>query len=261
MIGEPEMVEGTGGELPSDVLSDSDDGPAKANASWSGRPWVWAVGGIAVASAVWATVLHGVGSTTPDLHGYHLGGNPCAGSALGPLEDAVGKRSFAASDASVSQGPALDKVACVLSSNSPAGDGWVTDYAVTVTVELHKKTDPRAEFENVRDARASTVPGASRDGTAVLAVTGTDTTSADDVHPVAGVGDEAYFLDSRASAQTLQVLHGGAVLSLQITGYSRWNGPTGSPADPDGAPDTSDLSDLRPAMTAAMRHLMASLAS
>lgn len=260
MISEPEMSDEQGGEPPGDLLSDADDRDTATAAARKPRPWLWAVGGIAVASAVWATVMYGGGATAPDLHGYHLGGNVCGSGALSPLKDAVGVRDFAVSEATVSSGPALDKLSCVLSAAPPFRDGWVTSYTVSVSVELHKKTDPRAEFENTGHVRLSTLPGAGA-GNQMIAVAETGLVSGADVHPVTGVGDEAYLLAPRASDQSLEVLNGGAVLVLQVSGFSQWNGSDESRTNSGDPPEGPDLSRLRPAMTVAMRHLMASMAS
>ncbi|NUS10454.1 MAG: hypothetical protein HOY69_03430 [Streptomyces sp.] len=261
MISEPEMSDETGGGAPpGDLLADSGEAPAAVRQP---RPWVWALGGIAVASAVWAAALHGTGDgTAPDLHGYHLDGNPCADGTLASLKDAVGVPDFAASDATVTNGPALDELSCVLMTATASDQGWATSYTVSVTVELHKKTDPRAEFENARHTRVLTLPGGGANGNAAVAVagTGTDATSAADVHPVAGVGDEAYLLTPSGSGQTLEVLNGGAVLTLQVSGYTQWNS-SGAAAGADDPPVEPDLTRLRPAMTTAMRHLMTSLSS
>ena len=260
MISEPEMSGEPGGDPPSDLLS-SDEPDTATAAVRRPRPWLWAVGGIAAASAVWAAVLHGTGGTTPDLHGYHLSGNPCGGSTLNPLKDAVDARDFTASDAKVSNGPAVDKLSCVLITGSSAGDGWATTYSVSVSVELHKETDPRAEFENTRHSRLSTLPGDGTGGNTLIAFTDSGFASAADVHPVTGVGDEGYLVTPRAPSQTLEILHGGAVLTLQVSGYNQWNSSSESAEAPGLSPKEPDLTRLRPAMTTAMRHLMTFLAS
>ncbi|MBY8882671.1 hypothetical protein [Actinacidiphila acidipaludis] len=263
MIGEPEMSDVAGNEPPGELLSDADGGAAGDGGTRRARPWLWAAGGIAVASAVWAAALHVSGGTAPDLHGYHLAGNPCDGAALNALTTALSGNDFTASDATLSSGPALDTVSCVLNATEPPGHGWATDYTVTVSVELHKRTDPRAEFENPRHARVSNVPSRRTNASAILAVgAGGDSASADQVHPVSGVGDEAYFVEPLPSHQSLAVLSGGAVLTLQVNAYSRWNTP-GTEPDGGGSPPqpAPDLTRFRPAMTTAMRHLMTSLAS
>jgi hypothetical protein len=261
VISEPEMSDGAGSGLTGDLLSSS-SGPGGGTAVVRRpRPWLWAAGGVVVASAVWATVLHGTGGTGPDLHGYHLSGNPCSGDALKPLKDAVGRRDFAASSATVSKGPALDELSCVLTTVSSADDGWAATYTISVSIDLHKKTDPRAEFENSRDAQVSSLPGGGTDGSERVALAGSGFTSATDVHPLTGVGDEGYLLTPRGPGQTIEVLHGGAVLTLQISGYTQWNGSDQSAADTGDPPKDPDLTHLRPAMTTAMRHLMTDLAS
>lgn len=268
VISEPEMSETGGGGLPGDPLGDSGDpaperAPAQtAAADPKGRPWVWVAGAVVATSALWAAALPiGEGGARPDLHGYHLSGNPCGGDVLAALEDAVGAPGFAASDATVSRGPALDKASCVLSGQAPDGGGWATNYTLSVSVELHKRTDPRPEFEDTRRAQVSTLPGGSHGSGVLVAVAESGYSSARDVRPVTGVGDDAYLLEPRASDQILKVLHGGAVLTLQVSGYSGWNGPGTSSADSGTPPPEPDLTRLRPALTTAMRHLMTTLAS
>ncbi|MFG1805034.1 hypothetical protein [Streptomyces sp. NPDC049040] len=254
------MTDERGSDLPGDLLSSTGDPGSGTTAVRKARPWLWTVGGIVLTSAVWATIMQGTGSTAPDLHGYHLSGNPCSGAALNPLKSAVGTRSFAASNATVSKGPALDRLSCVLTTASRAGDGWATTYTISVSIDLHKKTDPRAEFENSRDAQVSSLPGGGAGDSPMIAVADSGFTSAADVHPVTGVGDEGYLLTPRGPGQTLEVLHGGAILTLQITGYTEWNGPDQPATDAGDPPKEPDLTHLRPAMTTAMRHLMTSLA-
>lgn len=263
MIGEPEMSDGSAGEPPGELLSSSREPAAGGVRGRKPRPWLWAVGGVAVASAVWAAVLHGNGGAAPDLHGYHLSGNPCSDDALDPLKGAVGVGDFTASNATVSNGPALDKLSCVLTSAPQDGDTWVTEYTIGVNVDLHKATDPRAEFENTRHARTSNLPGdmGGTVGNGLVAIVDSTFTSAADVHSVTGIGDDAYLLSSQPAAQTLEVLHGGAVLTLRITGYTQRNSATGTAANSGDAPEEPDLARLRPAMTATMHRLMAFLAS
>jgi hypothetical protein len=53
---------------------------------------------------------------------------------------------------------------------------------------------------------------------------------ADEVHPVPGIGGKAYVLEPSGSDRTLHLLDGGAAPSLQVSGYSRWNGTGTTPA-------------------------------
>jgi hypothetical protein len=125
---------------------------------------------------------------------------------------------------------------------------------VTVTVELHKKTDPRAEFDDQRALILPTLVPASR------------------VIRVPGLGDEAYFLVTDPDQIDLKVLHGGLVLQLAYTvnregtaesaliAVSPADGTTigestttGTPPDVTGA--------YRKPLIAAARNVLANLAS
>lgn len=253
MISEPEMPDEQGSDIPGDLLSGPGDPGTGAVGVRTPRGWLWGVGGVVVASAVWGAVMHGTGTSGPDLHGYHLSGNPCSSAAFDPLKKALGQRDFAVSNATVSKGPALDKLSCLLSTRSQSDDAGATTYSIYVSVDLHKKSDPRAEFENARDAKVSTLPG-NGEGNGML-FTDTGFTSAADVHPVTGIGDEAYLLTGDSTGQTLEVLHGGAVLTLQLSGYNDVG------VDSGASPEDLDLTRFRSTLTTTMRHLMTSLAS
>src|SRR5882757_9637222 len=87
MITEPEMADGSGQGRPGDVRSDADESP-RTGGGRRRRPWIWALGGIVVASAVWAAALRGTDyghTAAPDLHGYHLDDSPCTSYNLQPL--------------------------------------------------------------------------------------------------------------------------------------------------------------------------------
>jgi hypothetical protein len=250
MITEPEMSEEPGPARPADVL-DAERPSALAGAA--NRPWVWALGAVVATSAVWTAVLHGTGyghPAPPDLHGYHLGGNPCGGHNLTPLSDALRAGDFASFPAEIKKGPALDEASCSLTASSPSGNGWLTTYTVNVTVELHKKTDPRVEFEDRNHLQVDTLVPADP-GSGILATSGQGK-----VEPVPGLGDSAYLHTSGVSHQTLDALHGGAVFSLTIDASDGWNGPGLPPSETDGHPRLPDLGPLRPALQKAMRHLM-----
>ncbi|MFC4033110.1 hypothetical protein ACFO3J_16680 [Streptomyces polygonati] len=259
MITEPEMWDEPGAVGPGGPLGGSEH-PLPIEGLAGGfterRPWWWALGGVLGASAVWAAVLHGTGyghRPAPDLHGYHLIDSPCGGFNLKALTDAVHSTSYQASPTDLRRGPALDSAACTLTTVASAGNGWTSTYTVTVGVELHKKTDPRVEFED-RNHLESASLSAEEPGTLVVG-----TSPPDKVTSVAGLGDSAYLLTAGNSDQTLTVLHGGAVFSLQLSRYSNWNGPGIPPTDAELFRPTPV--DLGPALRAAMRHLMGVLSS
>lgn len=274
MITEPEMWEEPGPTVPGDLLSGADRPPPSPSPSpefLSGadrspsapgaekrRRWCWALGGIVAASAVWAGVLNGTGygrTPPPDVHGYHLGGTPCTSVDLGPLTDALAGGSFGSEPATLRKGPALDHAYCTMTSTSSTGDGWSTWYVITVTVDLHKKTDPRAEFEDTYD-RPDATP-AMQEISGYFLMPSADATT----RPYPGLGDLAY-ATSGATHQSLAVLHGGAVIHLTVDSGVAWVKADQPPAHPDGSPQRPLLVNtarLAPVLPETVRHLMSVL--
>jgi hypothetical protein len=213
---------------------------------------------VVATSAVWGAVLADIGRTSdrsPDLRGYRIPGNTCTTANLRPFTEALGLQRFDADPGIVLRGPVLDHVSCVLSGTASAGDGWITQYAATVTVDLHKKTDPRAEFEDA---------GRVRSPEHVVAGQGTyaSPTAPDVAKPVTGLGDMA-FSSLSDTRQAISVLDGDVVVSLAIDGIHQWQG-TGTPPATDGAllrPAEADTKFLRPALVPTMRQLMGALTS
>ncbi|WP_328915377.1 MULTISPECIES: hypothetical protein [unclassified Streptomyces] len=224
----------------SDVVADSRAEPRPP------RPWRWALGGAAVAAALCAGVLSlapdGWRDSTPDLHGYRLEANPCGGTKVFvPLARAVKAQDTTSGVASIARGTVLDRARCVWSASVPGKD-WSSTFTAVVGVELHRKTDPRAEFEDQRYWDAASLDRAER------------------ITPAKGVGDEAYLLVLPSGAQQLKVLHGGAVLTVTLSVTTIWSNP--ELADPDlilnGTP-TPALTPLRPALIASARTVLAAL--
>lgn len=242
MISEPELSGGPDGPGP-DVVGDvaEADGWGRALRG-ARRGWVWGVGGIVVASAAWAGGLqayHAHHATGPDLHGYALGASPCAGSTLKPLTDALKTDDAqAVSPAAVHLGEALDQIRCTLSAASPLPHGGTARYEVFVTIDLHKQTDPKAEFEDQHDLNP------------------VDISPVEATTTVPGLGDEAYLLTVSDQTRDLEVLDGGAVFTLTLTGYNKL------PVSDDTlnalhTPDVSaDVGRFQPAMVDAMREMM-----
>lgn len=243
MISEPELTGGPD-EGGAEVISDADRRPG---GGWSGagrRPWVWGVGGVLLASAVWAgglrvwTAQHG---GPPDLHGYVLGDSPCAGSTLGPLTSALhAQYSTAVTPAAARLGPALDQIRCSLAVGAPDGSGGTDSFDVFVTIDLHKRTDPRAEFEDQTQ------------------IDGSDLTPVKSVRKVTGLGDEAVAQTLSRLSEELKVLHGGAVFTLTLTGYSTDFVSDDTLGALHGGPKhvSSDVGRFEPALVEAMRNVM-----
>jgi len=258
VITEPEMVGEPEPERPADLLSDDAD---RRPLSWGAArrlPWVWALGGIVAASAVWAGLLQATGydhTAAPDLHGFHLTGSPCTSANMEPLTDVVSAGGFSVGSPSVRKGPALDHISCGLTSSIPYGDGWARSYALSVTFDLHKKTDPRAEFQDTYHAPVSSpTPEIIND---FVVLPGYDSVTR--AYP--GFGDLAYFTTS-VNYQALSVLYGGVVLSLSLDARNVWQGAGETPTLADGSPKRPfliDTTSLRPLIPRTMRHLMSVL--
>ncbi|WP_329201724.1 hypothetical protein [Streptomyces sp. NBC_01435] len=246
VISEPELVGEFGEAGAGDVVGGLDPRPAREPRPR--RPWLWALSGAVVASAVWAgaVYLYPSGDRKPDLHGYRLAGDLCpsvrlkaVGAAIAPKDDTPGL------DPELLNDPVLDRAECYLSLRSPAAkkpfsNRWSVDYSVGARVVLHKKTDPAAEFEATRGVTDSSI--------------GTDVK----VESVPNLGDSAYVLTQDDGAMELRVLEGGAVFSLSLSAYSQFNSDNGEVPSGEG-PDASDLSPYQSAMISDMRDLMARL--
>lgn len=241
MITEPELTGGSEEPLPADVVSDADRDPRPPGGGpMNRRLWAVGLGGVLVACAAWAGGFYAHGDRhpgVPDLHGYRLSGSPCAGSTLKPLVDAVkATNTQSVSPAVVNLGPALDQIRCTIETTSPIPRGGGTArYEVLVTIDLHKKTDPGPEFEDQRDLDSSNlVP--------------VETTES-----VPDLGDKAYLLTISQGSQQLKVLHGGAVFTVTLNGYTYL--PAAINARESGSTPTN-LKEFQPAMIATVRQVM-----
>ncbi|WP_406015978.1 hypothetical protein OG520_36530 [Streptomyces sp. NBC_00984] len=246
MISEPEMVGEFGAVGAVEVVGDFDRKPT--GGPRTRRPWLWALGGAVVASAVWAgaVYLHPFGARKPDMHGYRLEEDPCPtvrlraiGAAIAPKDETPRLKPELLND------PALDRAECFISLRSPAakkslGNRWYTDYSVGITVALHKRSDPKAEFEAMRGVTDAGVDADVK------------------VEKVPNLGDSAYALTQDDGTAELRVLEGGAVLSLSLASYTQYNSDGGEVPSDEG-PDISDLSPYQSAMISDMRDLMRSL--
>lgn len=246
MISEPEMVDEFGVVGAGEVVGDFDRSPVAGPRPR--RPWLWALGGAVLASALWAGALyvHPVGAPEPDLHGYRLDGDTCPAVRLKAIGAAIASREDTPRiEPELLNDPALDRAKCYISLRSPAAkkpirSRWHTEYSVGVTVTLHKRTDPAVEFEAMRATTDS----------------GTDVDAK--VEKVPNLGDSAYLLTQDDGIAELRVREGGAVLSLSLASYTQFDSEDGE-APPDEAPDVSDLSPYQSAMISDMRDLMKGL--
>ncbi|MGW3325183.1 hypothetical protein [Streptomyces virginiae] len=142
MIGEPELDGewGPATPAPAEVVEGE---PGRIPLRSRARPW-WGVAAAVVATSVlWAGGLYAFGARTaePEIR-YRLTDDLCGQYKASTLEGLLGSLPEAAPEAGVRH-PALDWAACSRGSDRPASGGT---FHTTATVELHKKTDPAAEF-------------------------------------------------------------------------------------------------------------------
>lgn len=139
MISEPELAGGEAFPAAETVRNEPAPRPPRPR-----PPWLWALGGAVVASAVWAGGLYAYERTQdggPGLGGYRTTGNICEQAELKALSTALGKRS-ADANGLTTEHPTLDIARC----NATLGDPE-SGYDVAITYSLHKETDPGPEFE------------------------------------------------------------------------------------------------------------------
>ncbi|MET7694668.1 hypothetical protein ABZT06_43280 [Streptomyces sp. NPDC005483] len=233
-MSEPEMGEGIdpseSGEVMEDLVQRS---PVQ---SAHRRPWLWALGGALTASALWAAGLHllSPGNQGTDLRGYRVDRESCRAARLASLREELALKS--APDTARNEllrHPALDQVHCSLSfqggSRAEPGGRWAVTTTIGISVAVHKKADPRDEFE--ADRR----------------VTDAGVVAADQVRAVPDLGDEAFVLVEDLGHTELRVLDGAAVVTLSLATTSYYEGDVD--ADTVGEPpDLPDVSTYWPAM-------------
>ncbi|MFG1806080.1 hypothetical protein [Streptomyces sp. NPDC049040] len=259
MISEPEMAGEGDAPQAVDLVSHTDRPPLPGR--FGAKPWLWALGAVVVTSAVWAGVLQGTGygrTAAPDLHGYRIGDSPCTNHNLQPLAGRLGAVSFGQGFPEINRSTALDHVSCQLIGWSTPGDGWTTNYTIAVTVDLHKKTDPAAEFDAASSTERPTPSGGGDSYSSLLLFLDDHARTS---HPQ-GIGDRANLVTGQYR-QSLEVRHGGAVFTLTLSGTDDWDSSRGkAPTNADGSPtrpgvtDTSAFGkDLVPTMRSLMRAL------
>ncbi|MFB7257100.1 hypothetical protein [Streptomyces nojiriensis] len=216
MITEPEL-DGDG-ELarPAEAVQDAVVREARA----PGRPWRWVVAAVVATSALWAGGLYAFGDrmAEPEIR-YRVTDDLCGQFKAPTLDVVLGGLADPAPQAG-SRHPALDWASCSRSSDRPAASGSIY---VAAVVELHKKTDPEAEFAaNAPDARWFV----SGDGA---------------WESVPGLGEEALVTGPGAGGNIrLRVRDGGAVFTIGVT-FLEPDGESDPAVDPLPHPDREAL--------------------
>ncbi|MFC9591834.1 hypothetical protein [Streptomyces sp. NPDC056944] len=222
MISEPELVGGVEFDDP-EVLTDvPPPRPPRTR-----RPWLWALGGAVLASAVWGGGLYAYGQKKepgPDLGGYTADVKLCEAAKLKALGGILGERSTDG-DGPEMDDPAVYEASCSMTFGDPDAG-----YSATVTYTLHKVTDPGPEFA----ARAKYY---------------------DLGMPIGGLGEQAFFSDRSGEGGELRVLDGQVELALNI--YRQYS--TDADGNPLGESKEVDLSGIDVPMTQDLLALMAAL--
>ncbi|MCX4691271.1 hypothetical protein [Streptomyces sp. NBC_01408] len=249
MISEPELEEQWEPGRPAEVAQGA--GPPRERGP--GRPWRWVVATAVATSAVWAGGLHFYGDrlAAPGLR-HRATDNLCEQVKLPALGEALGGLSDTADPHMEGRHPAMDWAMCSRSGSTPAGEDA---YFVQAEFELHKKTDPAAEFEV-----GSKYERAYSDEASVW-------------EPVPGIGEQALIsgpgADAEAGADTdrdlrLRVRDGGAVFVLQVVFLGEREPDAQPPEAQDGEAQVPvrprpDRGTLKAAIVKDMRVMMAAL--
>ncbi|QGV78801.1 hypothetical protein [Streptomyces ficellus] len=246
MISEPELVGGDGdapipppyGPPPYGPTPPAGDAPAEDLPGGGGErrarpPWLWALGGVLVSSALWAGGLYAYQAMGPSLGGYRTSDNLCDAADLPALRAKYGERAEG-TDEGQNRHEALDQALCSVTL-SAAGDDDGPGYGIDVTYDLHKVTDPGPEFEPF-------ATGSGWDGW--------------DWKPVEGLGERALFAQDDEGYAALRVLDGQAVLSMMFSVQAEYDPDQ---EDPPPGPDASATRGVKDLMVKDMRTLMAEL--
>ncbi|MFD3536045.1 hypothetical protein [Streptomyces sp. NPDC058664] len=220
MISEPEL-DGGDAFVTTEVLTER----PKPRPPRARRPWLWALGGAVLASAVWGGGLYAYGQREqpgPDMRGYKSVEDLCQTAKLGALGTILGKR-YPENLSERTHDPALELQHCPLLFGSPE-----TGYSGSVTYTRHLVTDPGPEF----DARAKRF----------------------DMEPYAGLGEKAYQQTSDFGAELL-VLDGQVEIEISFTSMASWN----ENGEPPPGTEQIDLDGIEIPLGQDMLALMAAL--
>ncbi|WP_405942184.1 hypothetical protein [Streptomyces sp. NBC_00207] len=196
-------------------------------AAATSRPWLWALGGVVVASAVWAGGLYFFGDrlAAPTVS-YRATKNVCEDFKARTLGGLVGDLHKKRPMNQESNHPAVYGAVCVL--NNVEG---TPDFIVTAQVDLHKKVDPSTEFDvlplgqmaNTGDVRREAVPDLGEDAVMTMSAAG--------------------------QLQRLTVLDGGAVFTVEVWA-STFAEKNDRPATDATAVQAAMIEDMRELVTA-----------
>ncbi|MFD9355499.1 hypothetical protein [Streptomyces sp. NPDC060031] len=224
MISEPELAEDWPEDGPAGPARPAPAGEAGEAVRGPARPWLWALGGAVLASAVWAgawAVQDRFVDAGPPI-AYRHSEDLCKDASPRAVGALAG--GFEAGVPYHAETPALDWSYC--SSGVRWVEGHVTLQAQTV-VESHHTTDPGPEFGEG--------PGFDPDLHSAAA----------EAERVPGLGERA-LISEYGMACRIQVLDGGVVFSITV----RWYGREGDPEPDRDALKAAMIEDARELMDA-----------
>ncbi|MFZ3472592.1 hypothetical protein ACODT3_13395 [Streptomyces sp. 4.24] len=243
MITEPEFDGGSSG-------APEPPGPHEAYEEGRGplrRPWRWALGGALLASALWAGAW---GAVTPQ------DGRPPLRYALPMSLCDEAKLPALARLAEVSgweytprlwEHPGVDRALCMLRKPDAEAPGAQAPrlrlaFEARVSVELHKRTDPEAEFGSD------------------LAAAGWTGTVAPELRSVPGLGERALISETEYGRwRRLTVLDGGAVFTVDVSVWTDGEEVVVAGSAPPPDPPVPDSDAVQAAMIDDMRALLKAL--
>ncbi|MFJ9938988.1 hypothetical protein [Streptomyces erythrochromogenes] len=195
MISDPEL-DGTGETRPAEQAEQAEEPPPREGEAGARRPWLWALGGAVIASAVWAGGLYAFGNllAAPEVS-YRATENLCQDFEARALGRIAGDLHRYRPRNQQDDHPAVRRAVCSLQNGES-----ISTFTVRAQVDLHRKTDPGPEFD---------VPSAwlFAEGSGVR------------TEEVRGLGERALLLvGPRENSVELKVLHGGAVFMVAATG-------------------------------------------
>ncbi|MCX4805459.1 hypothetical protein ACFWWM_25230 [Streptomyces sp. NPDC058682] len=237
MITDPELDGGWEPARPAEVVQDTVVPGARAPR----RPWPWVAAAVVATSALWAGGLYAFSDRTaePEIR-YRVTDDLCGQFKAPALEGLLGGLPNAVPEVG-SRHPALDWAACTRGSDSRAS---IRAFDAKAEVELHKKTDPGAEFAlDTPVSRAYVYEGGTWES-------------------VPGLGEEALVTRPPDGIETggglrLRVRDGGAVFTIDVSDFVATG--EGGPEPRAVPPPPPDREALVAAAVEDARALMAAL--
>ncbi len=191
----------------------------------AGRAVLWAVVGAVAASALWAAgiVVLGPLGDKADLAGYQAKSNLCSSVDYTALRTEYTQQDSSPTHTALKH-KAIDESSCSISLKTASSSSYADAY-LSVEMDLHKKTDPAAEFTAVWSEYGQRYPDY-------------------EVQKVSGFGDEAYLVTEDTTSGAGTSGSRAVILAVRdgwMTYQMNWSVYT-STYDKTTPPEVSDVS-------------------